>query len=149
MLDELRRWADTHGGVAPSRADWSAARDPGRAWPRSERVATLFQREAVLDGVRKPIYARCDICQCREGRHYTNDAGHSMWIGCFDCRGECPHGGPDGYSGPTGWQYALQLAGLDVRTGGDHHATSAQKLGRNRQMVTGGVADQHPQRFTP
>ena len=37
--------------------------------------------------------------------------------------------------------------GLEVRTGGDSQATAAQTLGRNRQMVTAGAAEVHPQYF--
>lgn len=147
MLDALSRWAELHDGLAPARADWSQSRDPGRKWPRADQVAAFFEAEAEERGERRFVPERCDGCSCRSGRHYRNEEGREICDGCFDCRGCCPHGDAGEWVGPSGWQYALQLAQLEVRTGGDHHATAAQTLGRNRQMVTGGVADQFPQHF--
>lgn len=147
MLDELRRWAATHDGAAPSRADWSKSRDPDRHWPRSTRVAELFEGEAMDTGQRWFTKERCENCECATGRHYRNEHGAEFCEGCFDCLGECPHGDNGEWHGPSGWRYALQLAGLEVRTGADMRATPARTLGRNRQMVTGGAADQRPQHF--
>jgi hypothetical protein len=149
MLDALARWAGLHDGLAPAHADWSAARDPDRRWPRADRVIELFEAEARQLGLRRFVPERRENCRCRSGRHYNNGQGSEFCDGCFDCRGECPHGQNGEWAGPSGWQYALQLAGLEVRTGGDQHATAAQALGRNRQMVTGGAADQFPQHFQP
>jgi hypothetical protein len=147
MLDALRRWAQLHDSKAPSRADWSPARDPERHWPRSDRVAALFEAEACERGIRYFHHTRCPDCKCGPNRHWRIDGGQEFCEGCFDCDGECPHGQQGDWVGPSGWQYALQLAGLQVRTGGDHHATAAQHLGRNRQIVTGGADDVHPQHF--
>jgi len=147
ILDALRRWADQHDGRAPSRADWSQTRDPDREWPRATKVAELFEREAGAAGVRYRRPRRCEGCSCTSGTHWRNDTGDTFCDGCFDCLGRCPRGDEGELVGPSGWQYALQLAGLEPRTGGDLHATAAQRLGRNRQVVTGGVADVHPQRF--
>lgn len=147
MLDELSRWAAMHSGRAPARADWSSQCDPDREWPRATRVAAYFETEARNAGLRYFVAERCDPCQCGTDRHYINDTGEMVCMGCFDCRGECPHGDMGHWAGPSGWAYALQLAALELRTGGDHHATAAQQLGRNRKMVTGGAADQHPQHF--
>jgi hypothetical protein len=147
MLDELARWASLHDGLAPARADWSAARDPNRRWPGADGVAELFEAEAKALGLRRFVTERCDNCRCRSGRHYSNGQGSEFCNGCFDCLGQCPHGDNGEWVGPSGWQYALQLAGFTVRTGGDQHATTAQSLGRNRQMVTGGAVDQFPQYF--
>lgn len=50
------------------------------------------------------------------------------------------------------WQYAVEvLGGLQLRTGGDHHATRSERAryGRNRQMVTAGAADVHPEPSDP
>ena len=148
ILDALGRWAGTHDGVAPSRADWSRDRDPDRLLPRSDRVNKLFEDEAKRRGVRRYVYpsGRCSGCDCQTHEHFTSESGDVLCMGCFDCHGRCPRAHGE-WVGPTGWQFALQLAGLEVRTGGDHHATASKKLGRNRQMVTGGVADQHPQHF--
>jgi hypothetical protein len=111
VIDALIRWAASHGGLAPTKRDWSRERDPDQHWPRSRSVSQRFVVEAEEAGVR--------------------------W---FEWHGGQRHG-------PSGWQYALQLAGLEVRTGGDSQATAAQTLGRNRQMVTAGAADAHPQYF--
>ncbi len=148
ILAALKQWADTHDGLAPSRADWSKGRDPERRWPRSDRVAEVFEAEAREAGVRYYAFERCDRCTCEDGaNHWHRDDEQIFCDGCFDCRGQCPHGDVGEWRGPSGWQYALQLAGLAVRTGGDLHATAARTLGRNRQMVTGGVADIRPQVF--
>lgn len=120
LLDELRRWAETHGGRAPRQADWSKTNDPEGNWPRWSRVAQLFEAEAYRDGVRRFVPARCaSDCPCSTGRHYTNSEGDGFCDGCFDCLGRCPHGTVGDWVGPSGWRYALQLAGLGVRTGGD------------------------------
>jgi hypothetical protein len=50
------------------------------------------------------------------------------------------------------WQYAVEvIGGLQLRTGGDHHATRSERgqFGRNRQMVTAGAADVHPEPSDP
>lgn len=147
MLSRLADWAETHGGHAPSQADWSAARDPERRWPRADAVIEFFTDEARAVGARRFADARCEPCICSHGRHYRNDEGDSLCVGCFDCMGSCPHGTNGEWVGPSGWEYAMQLARLSVLRGDEYHATPAQSLGRNRQMVTGGVADQWPQRF--
>jgi hypothetical protein len=119
MLDELRRWASLHGGQAPRQKEWSKENDPKRGWPRWDRVAELFEGEALDNGVRYWVDERCALdCACSAGRHYTNSTGEVFCDGCFDCRGHCPHGNVGHWVGPSGWRYALQLAGLDVRTGG-------------------------------
>lgn len=120
MLDELRRWASINDGQAPRQKDWSKERDPERSWPRWDRVAEVFHGEAIAAGVRYWVDERCaPDCACSANRHYTNDAGEVFCDGCFDCRGSCPHGNVGHWVGPSGWSYALQLAGLDVRTGTD------------------------------
>lgn len=150
ILDALRVWAQLHDGKAPSRADWSRSRDPERRWPRSDRVNEIFEKEARRQGVRALQPTRCTGCTCGASRHWRRENdGEVLCEGCFDCDGECPHGHQGERIGPSGWQYALQLAGLQVRTGGDYQATAAQQLGRNRQMVTGGTANVHPQNFQP
>lgn len=67
---------------------------------------------------------------------------------CLDCF----HG--SGCQAPemSPWQYAVEvIGGLQLRTGGDHHATRSELLrfGRNRQMVTAGVVDVHPKPSDP
>jgi len=61
----------------------------------------------------------------------------------------CHHGDNGYWAGTSGWQYALELAGLSPRGPRDHTATASGVAahGRNRQMVTGGAADQYPQVF--
>ena len=116
MLDELRRWASLHGGRAPRQKDWSKENDPDRAWPRWDGVANFFEREARSNGIRYWVDERCaPDCPCSSDRHYKNVAGEVFCDGCFDCLGHCPHGDNGHWIGPSGWQYALQLAGLDVR----------------------------------
>jgi hypothetical protein len=120
MLDELARWASLHGGQAPRQADWSKANDPDRQWPRWDKVKELFEAEALDKGVRYFVDERCaPDCACSHGRHYSNGEGDSFCDGCFDCRGHCPHGPVGQWVGPSGWQYALELAGLEGRTGSD------------------------------
>jgi hypothetical protein len=120
MLDELARWAALHGGRAPRQADWSKTNDPDRRWPRWDKVAELFEAEASQKRIRYFIDERCaNDCACSHGRHYSNGEGHSFCDGCFDCLGHCPHGTTGRWVGPSGWRYALQLAGLDVRSGND------------------------------
>jgi hypothetical protein len=111
VIDALIRWAASHGGLAPTKRDWSHERDPDRRWPRSKSVSQRFVSEAEEASVR--------WFERRDGQRH----------------------------GPSGWQYALQLAGLEVRTGADSQARAAQTLGCNRQMVTAGAADIHPQYF--
>jgi len=50
-------------------------------------------------------------------------------------------------AGVSPWAYALGRAGLAVRTPKDALAKNAVRLGRNRQMVTGGAVNQRPQIF--
>jgi hypothetical protein len=120
MLDELRRWALLHDGRAPRRKEWSKENDRDRKWPRWDTVAEFFTGEALDKGVRYWVDERCaPDCACSTGRHYTNSAGEVFCDGCFDCRGHCPHGSVGHWVGPSGWWHALQLAGLDVRTGSD------------------------------
>lgn len=120
MLDELRRWASLHGGRAPRQRDWSKSNDPDRNWPRWDRVAELFEVEALNEGVRYFVDERCaPNCACSTGRHYSNDEGDVFCDGCFDCLGHCPCGTVGDWVGPSGWRYALQLAGFDVRSGAD------------------------------
>jgi hypothetical protein len=120
MLDELTRWAALHGGRAPRQADWSKANDPDRSWPRFDRVVELFGTEALDRGIRRFIERRCaPDCACSTGQHYKNSEEKVFCDGCFDCLGHCPHGTEGEWIGPSGWRYALQLAGLDVRTGAD------------------------------
>jgi hypothetical protein len=50
------------------------------------------------------------------------------------------------------WQYAVEMiGGLTLRSGGDFHATRSRRgeFGRNRQMVTAGAADVHPESSDP
>lgn len=118
IVDELKRWAALHDGHAPRQKDWSKDRDPKRNWPRFDRVAELFEGEALEAGVRYWVDERCaPDCACSTGRHYSNDEGDVFCDGCFDCRGRCPHGNVGHWVSPSGWRYALQLAGLDARTG--------------------------------
>ena len=124
MLDELARWAAVHGGLAPRQADWSKADDPEREWPRWDRVAELFEAEALDKGVRYFESVRCAAdCSCSVGQHYANGEGDVFCDGCFDCLGHCPHGTQGEWVGPSGWRYALQVAGLEVRRPADQHAT--------------------------
>lgn len=117
LLGELRRWASLHDGSAPRQKDWAKENDPDRKWPRWDRVAEFFNGEALDNGTRYWVDERCaPDCACSTGRHYTNSTGDVFCDGCFDCRGRCPHGNVGHWVGPSGWRYALQLAGLDVRT---------------------------------
>lgn len=118
LLDALQRWATVHGGLAPRQADWSKANDPERNWPRWDRVAEFFEAEAISLKVRYFVDERCTAdCRCSSGRHYSNGEGHTFCDGCFDCLGHCPHGTMGRWVGPSGWGYALELAGLEVRGG--------------------------------
>jgi hypothetical protein len=129
MLDELARWAALHGGLAPRQIDWSKAPDPERQWPRWDRVAALFEAEALDKGVRYLVSARCAAdCSCSTGRHFSNGDGDMFCDGCFDCLGRCPHGDSVEWVGPSGWRYALQVAGLEVRRAADQR--SAPSTGR-------------------
>jgi hypothetical protein len=113
MLNELRRWASLHDGLAPRQRDWSKERDPERGWPRWDKVAELFEQEALDKGIRYWVDERCKTdCPCSTGRHYRNDSGDVFCEGCFDCLGRCPHGTVGRWVGPSGWRYALQVAGL-------------------------------------
>lgn len=115
MLDELARWALMYGGRPPRQKDWSYEYDRGREWPRWDRVAELFGAEACQKGLRYFMPARCAVdCACSSGRHYGNGAGDESCDGCFDCLGHCPHGDRGEWVGPSGWRYALQVAGLEV-----------------------------------
>jgi hypothetical protein len=67
---------------------------------------------------------------------------------CLDCF----HGSGCQLPEMSPWQYAVEIiGGLQLRTGGDQHATRSEraKYGRNRQMVTGGAADVHPEPSDP
>ncbi len=124
MLDELARWAALHGG-APRQIDWSKAHDPDRHWPRWDRVAELFEAEALAKGLRYFVPARCATdCSCSTGRHYSNGEGGTFCDGCFDCLGRCPHGDSGEWVGPSGWRYALQVAGFEIRSGADPRSPS-------------------------
>jgi hypothetical protein len=113
LLDELARWASLHAGRAPRQADWSKASDPHNEWPRADRVKEFFEREARERGIRYFEHRRCsENCACSTGQHYTNSEGVTICDGCFDCKGHCPHGTEGDWVGPSGWQYALELAGL-------------------------------------
>ena len=114
MIDELRRWVRDHGRL-PRQRDWSKAQDPDRRWPRWNRVAEIFEAEAIDKGLRYFVHARCATnCSCSSGRHYSNGAGDTFCDGCYDCLGQCPHGPSGEWAGPSGWQYALQVAELDL-----------------------------------
>jgi hypothetical protein len=52
ILDELTRWASVYDGLAPRQLDWSKGNDPNHQWPRWDRVADLFEGEAVEKGLR-------------------------------------------------------------------------------------------------
>lgn len=118
MLDELKRWAAGHDGRPPRQIDWSKAQDPDRRWPRWDRVAELFEAEAIETGLRYFAPKRCAAnCACSAGRHYSNGEGDMFCDGCFDCLGHCPHGDSGEWAGPSGWRYALQVAGLDFPAG--------------------------------
>lgn len=118
LLSELRRWPSLHGGLAPRQKDWSKENDPDRHWPRWDRVAEFFNGEALDKKIRRWVDERCaHDCGCSHGQHYSNGEGGTICDGCFDCLGHCPHGTVGHWVGPSGWRYALQLAGLDVRTG--------------------------------
>jgi hypothetical protein len=120
IIDELAHWATLHGGLAPRQIDWSKKYDPDRRWPRWDRVAELFQAEALEKRVRYFKPARCaPDCSCSKGRHYTNGEGDTFCDGCFDCLGHCPHGTQGEWVGPSGWRYALRAAGLDPRKAAD------------------------------
>jgi hypothetical protein len=113
VLAELERWASLHEGQPPRQKDWSKERDPHRNWPRFDRAAELFEAEAIRAGVRYWVDERCaPDCACSVGRHYTNSKGDVFCDGCFDCRGHCPHGTVGHWVGPSGWRYALEVAGL-------------------------------------
>lgn len=119
ILDELKHWALLHGGLAPRQRDWSKERDPEGRWPRAQRVVEVFLAEACEAGLRYWVDERCapNCCPPSE-RHYANSDGEVFCDGCFECKGgRCPHGDVGHWVGPSGWRYALQLAGLDVRTG--------------------------------
>jgi hypothetical protein len=112
LLDELARWASLHDGKPPRQIDWSKANDPHNEWPRWDRVRDFFETEAVEHGLRFYEYHRCSNCTCASGQHYTNSKGDTYCDGCFDCKGHCPYGPAGETIGPSGWRYALEVAGL-------------------------------------
>ncbi len=117
MLDQLKRWAALHDGRAPRQIDWSKTHDPNRRWPRWNRVAELFEAEAIEKGIRYFVPNRCALdCSCSTGRHYSNGEGDEFCDGCFDCLGHCPHGHSGEWAGPSGWRFALEVAELTLRS---------------------------------
>lgn len=50
LLDELRRWGETHDGRRPRKVDWTNKRDPAHEWPRSYRLVEFFDFEARENG---------------------------------------------------------------------------------------------------
>jgi hypothetical protein len=113
LIDELNRWASLHRGRPPRQKDWTERADPEREWPRWVKVAAFFEAEALEKGVRYFVHEpeRCaPDCACSTNRHVRRDEGGFHCIGCFDCLGHCPYGGH--WVGPSGWQYALECAGL-------------------------------------
>ncbi len=117
IVDELDRWAALHDGLAPRQSDWSKAQDPEGCWPRWNRVAEFFEAEALRTGIRYFIPSRCAVeCSCMSGQHYSNEHGDTFCDGCFDCLGRCPYGDSGEWTGPSGWRWALQVAGLGIRT---------------------------------
>lgn len=150
MIEALRRWSDLHGGQAPRRRDLTVKADPDHRFPRTDKVSKAFEALAHEDGARSVVRCsgcahcgerRCPRCgQIRfatEGGDFCSNCGASLEdVAWKRWGGHCDR---DVIEGMSGWEYALHLAGLSLRTGGDGHATAAQKdrLGRNRQMVTG------------
>lgn len=113
LLDELARWASLHEGKPPRQTDWSKKSDPYNEWPRWDRVRDFFEGEALKSGVRHFEHRRCsESCGCSTRRHYTNSKGETYCDGCFDCMGRCPRGNVGEWVGPSGWRYALEIAGL-------------------------------------
>src|SRR5207244_13278090 len=113
FLDELARWASLNDGKPPRQVDWSKTKDPHNMWPRWDRVRDFFEIEALERGIRYFEHRRCsENCGCSRGQHYTNSDGETYCDGCFDCKGHCPHGTVGDWIGPSGWPYALEVAGL-------------------------------------
>jgi hypothetical protein len=102
LLDELKRWGETHDGRTPHQPDWTERRDPERQWPRAHRVIRLFEAEAKEKGVRYFVQEPCD---CQGACRYCRD------LEFCDCAGPCGHGKHGGWAGISGWAYALELAG--------------------------------------
>lgn len=153
ILAALRRWAALHAGLAPSRAEWTSNPD----WPSAETVNARFLPRAVEAGARREVRTPCDcppvVLRCGEPLYtepYVSEARVDM--GCPEgfCTGhEEPLHGPDSsrhwaWEGLSGWQFAIELAGLEVRRTAAT-ASERSRFGRNRQMVTGdGLSDRLP-----
>lgn len=132
VVAALLKWAEFHEGIAPARKDWSKERDPDRRWPRSEVVNELGRRLGREAGFRMSSWCPSNFNGCEKCRD-------SWSMGCMP---------PD----KSGWQFMLEdLAGLSLRQGHEMRSTPSQmdRHGRNRQMVTAGVADVHPHRSDP
>lgn len=176
IAQAFRDWALNHDGMAPSKADWSIARDPDGLWPRpaSDGFLKAIRRFAAEDGISVQTSAPCLQDARQHERRAWHDACHAIrladgrleaqhpvlgsnielvqrWVPSDAELGpdpgpycqECFHGSGCKPPDMSPWQYAVEvLGGLRIRTGGDHHATRSERsrFGRNRQMVTGGVA---------
>jgi len=163
IAQAFSEWSRLHGGKAPSKADWSAQRDPEGLWPRAagESFLKAVKALAAENGVQVTRTAPCRSDPDQEYRHnwhwwqgfaHANSgpvAGGEIDIQfsgepdpgpyCEDCF----HGSGCRLPDMSPWQYAVEeIGGLRLRSGGDFHATRSRRdqFGRTRQMVTGGVA---------
>jgi hypothetical protein len=158
----LEEWSAAVGR-APFATDWTKKHDPAGLWPRSAKVREIFGVLAVVAGARKPIIRRCHCCPTREELDAEAARAHALWDEL--CQREEAAGRPvrwhwleayywdvwtpedgcrhehDEWEGPSGWVFALSLAGLEPPSPRERMATPSGLAahGRNRQMVTAGV----------
>jgi hypothetical protein len=175
----FKKWSRLNDGRAPSKADWSAERDPDSQWPRpeSETFRKALEKTATEDGISLSTTAPHRNDPEHEARaewHTANyqyeraqtEGNDAVTLGNW---GRFRYLAPDGEDpGPycldcfhgsgckppdmSLWQYAVEVIGdLRMRIGSDFHATRSERdrFGRNRQMVTGGAADVHPRSSDP
>lgn len=182
----FKEWASLHDGKAPSKADWSHARDPERRWPRPEGGSfhDAVTKLAAEDGVTLRPTAPCRQDPEQQARVAWHEAQHarkaadgkleSPAVSILGSRvevverwepkefelgpdpgpycAECFHGSGCRRADMSLWHYAVEeIGGLTPRSGGDFHSTPSglAAYGRNRQMVTAGVADVHPEVSDP
>lgn len=75
----FKEWASLHGGKAPSKADWSHARDPERRWPRPDGGSFhhAIEKLAAEDGVALRSTAPCRQDPEQQARRAWHEAKHA------------------------------------------------------------------------
>ncbi|HMJ02284.1 MAG TPA: hypothetical protein VK506_05045 [Conexibacter sp.] len=145
-LEALRSWGLATDGEGPARADWSATRDPYGHWPRSERVAHAFR---WCDCEQSRVDRMITVPISWDDPTLTPELRASLELGYAYAWTDNP-AYPKECTCPSGWQRAIDTAGLAPSTGRNRTTRSElSRHGRNRQMVTAGVADARPVPWSP